>query len=102
MNRWQAKSLMMIMRNAENVMRNGVIPCSQVLKQRAYRWMNLRHMPKKLAPLLAQWHQKGLIRDASTCLRLTNEGRFWEAIFCSLLNELIQVLNAPAIVREKP
>ncbi|MXE07030.1 heme anaerobic degradation radical SAM methyltransferase ChuW/HutW, partial [Escherichia coli] len=52
--------------------------------------------------LLAQWHQKGLSRDASTCLRLTNEGRFWASNILQSLNELIQVLNAPAIVREKP
>ena len=57
---------------------------------------------EKLAPLLAQWHQKGLSRDASTCLRLTNEGRFWASNILQSLNELIQVLNAPAIVREKP
>ncbi len=83
-------------------MRSGVTLCSRVLKPRVYRWMNLRHMPKKLAPLLTQWHQKGLSRDASTCLRLTNEGRFWASNILQSLNELIQVLNAPAIAHEKP
>lgn len=82
-------------------MRNGVIPCSQVLKQRVYRWMNLRHMPKNSR---RYWLNgtKGLSRDASTCLRLTNEGRFWASNILQSLNELIQVLNAPAIALEKP
>lgn len=82
-------------------MRNGVIPCSQVLKQRVYRWMNLRHMPKTRA-VTGSMAPKGLSRDASTCLRLTNEGRFWASNILQSLNELIQVLNAPTIVREKP
>ncbi len=43
---------------------------------------------------------KGLSRDASTCLRLTNEGRFWASNILQSLNELIQVLNAPAIALE--
>ncbi|WP_435929358.1 heme anaerobic degradation radical SAM methyltransferase ChuW/HutW [Dryocola sp. BD613] len=51
----------------------------------------------KLAPLLAQWHQAGLIHDASTCLRLTNEGRFWASNILQSLEELIQELNAPRI-----
>ncbi len=95
----QAKPLMMIMRNA-NVTRSGVIPCSRALKRRVYRWTNLRHA-EKLAPLLASG-TKGLSRDASTCLRLTNEGRFWASNILQSLNELIQVLNAPAIALEKP
>lgn len=83
-------------------MRNGVIPCSQVLKQRVYRWMNLHHMPKNSRRYWLNGTKKGLSRDASTCLRLTNEGRFWASNILQSLNELIQVLNAPAIVREKP
>lgn len=56
----------------------------------------------KLAPLLSQWHQAGLTRDASSCLRLTNEGRFWASNILQSLNELIQTLNAPHIAVEKP
>ncbi len=74
---------MMIMRNAER-MRNGVIPCSQVLKQRAYRWMTYTTCRKTRA-VTGSMAPKRLSRDASTCLRLTNEGRFWASIFCSLL-----------------
>lgn len=47
----------------------------------------------QLSPLLAQWHQAGLTRDASTCVRLTNEGRFWASNLLQSLNELIQLLN---------
>ena len=48
-----------------------------------------------LAPLLAQWHQVGLTRDASTCLRLTNEGRFWASNLLQSLQELVYELNTP-------
>ncbi len=98
----QAKNpLMMIMRNAErnaqwrHTLQSGVETARVPLDE-------LTPHAEKLAPLLAQWHQKGLSRDASTCLRLTNEGRFWASNILQSLNELIQVLNAPAIVREKP
>lgn len=91
---------MMIMRNAE---RNAQWrhTCSRALKRRVYRWTNLRHMPKNSR---RYWPSgtKGLSRDASTCLRLTNEGRFWASNILQSLNELIQVLNAPAIALEKP
>ncbi|EGD7151227.1 heme anaerobic degradation radical SAM methyltransferase ChuW/HutW [Shigella dysenteriae] len=95
------KPLMMIMRNAErnaqwrHTLQSGVETARVPLDE-------LTPHAEKLAPLLAQWHQKGLSRDASTCLRLTNEGRFWASNILQSLNELIQVLNAPAIVREKP
>ncbi len=94
------KPLMMIMRNAErnaqwrHTLQSGVETARVPLDE-------LTPHAEKLAPLLAQWHQKGLSRDASTCLRLTNEGRFWASNILQSLNELIQVLNAPAIVREK-
>lgn len=45
---------------------------------------------------------KRLKSRCSTRLRLTNEGRFWASNILQSLNELIQVLNAPAIMREKP
>ncbi|MXF45346.1 heme anaerobic degradation radical SAM methyltransferase ChuW/HutW [Raoultella sp. Lac2] len=57
---------------------------------------------EKLAPLLSQWHRAGLTRDASTCLRLTNEGRFWASNILQSLDELIQELNAPRIAVGKP
>lgn len=55
---------------------------------------------EKLAPLLAQWHNAGLTLDASTCLRLTHEGRFWASNILQSLDELIQQLNSPRIVVE--
>lgn len=54
----------------------------------------------ELAPLLAQWHRAGLTRDVSTCLRLTNEGRFWASNILQSLDELIQKLNTPRIAVE--
>jgi Flagellar biosynthesis/type III secretory pathway lipoprotein len=54
----------------------------------------------KLAPLLAQWHRAGLTLDDSTCLRLTNEGRFWASNILQSLDELIQALNTPRIAAE--
>ncbi|EEW8595397.1 heme anaerobic degradation radical SAM methyltransferase ChuW/HutW [Escherichia coli] len=95
------KPLMMIMRNAErnaqwrHTLQSGIETARVPLDE-------LTPHAEKLAPLLAQWHQKGLSRDASTCLRLTNEGRFWASNILQSLNELIQVLNAPAIALEKP
>lgn len=56
----------------------------------------------KLAPLLTQWHHAGLTQDDSTCLRLTNEGRFWASNILQSLDELIQELNAPRIAVETP
>ncbi|QBH95550.1 heme anaerobic degradation radical SAM methyltransferase ChuW/HutW [Limnobaculum zhutongyuii] len=47
-----------------------------------------------LLPLLEQWHQSGLSLDSSTCLRLTNEGRFWASNLLQSLQELILELNA--------
>ncbi|ELN4693866.1 heme anaerobic degradation radical SAM methyltransferase ChuW/HutW, partial [Escherichia coli] len=41
-------------------------------------------------------------RDASTCVRLTNEGRFWASNILQSLDELIQALNAPRIAVEQP
>lgn len=55
----------------------------------------------ELAPLLAQWHKVGLIKDASDCIRLTREGRFWASNILQSLQELIQQLNAPhAVARQ--
>lgn len=47
----------------------------------------------KLTPLLQQWHQVGLTQDSSSCLRLTNEGRFWASNIFQSLQELIAELN---------
>ncbi|MDF7680101.1 heme anaerobic degradation radical SAM methyltransferase ChuW/HutW [Enterobacteriaceae bacterium ESL0689] len=57
---------------------------------------------EKLAPLLRQWHQAGLTTDASSCVRLTNEGRFWASNILRSLGTLIQELNEPQIAVEKP
>lgn len=56
----------------------------------------------ELAPLLAQWHRAGLTRDSSTCLRLTNEGRFWASNILQSLDELIQNLNTPTLAVHTP
>lgn len=52
---------------------------------------------EKLKPLLAQWHRAGLTHDATTCLRLTNEGRFWASNILQSLDELLQQLDLPRI-----
>ena len=57
---------------------------------------------QRLKPLLAQWHQAGLTRDASTCLRLTNEGRFWASNILQSLDELLQQLDLPPIAVATP
>lgn len=51
----------------------------------------------QLAPLLRQWHRAGLTQDASACLRLTNEGRFWACNILQSLQTLIQTLNTLTI-----
>ena len=56
---------------------------------------------QQLAPLLQQWHQAGLTLDASSCLRLTNEGRFWASNILQSLQELITELNLPQPTAEK-
>lgn len=53
-----------------------------------------------LKPLLRQWHQAGLTQDASTCLRLTPEGRFWASNILQSLQALILELNTPHCVAE--
>ncbi|MGL5698513.1 MAG: heme anaerobic degradation radical SAM methyltransferase ChuW/HutW [Kluyvera sp.] len=93
------KPLMMMMRTAErgfqwrHTLQSGVetarVPLDELTPHAA-----------KLAPLLAQWHSAGLTVDSSTCLRLTNEGRFWANNILQSLDELIQELNAPRIAVE--
>lgn len=95
------KPLMMMMRTAErgfqwrHVLQSGIetarVPLDALTPHAA-----------KLAPLLAQWHQAGLSQDGSTCLRLTNEGRFWASNILQSLDDLIQELNAPRIAVETP
>lgn len=95
------KPLMMMMRAAErgfqwrHTLQAGVETARVPLDE-------LTPRAGELAPLLAQWHQAGLTRDASTCLRLTNEGRFWASNILQSLDELIQHLNAPRIAVEQP
>ena len=55
----------------------------------------------QLAPLLSQWHSAGLIRDTSSCLRLTDEGRFWASNILQSLQDLIQQLSQPKIKQEQ-
>lgn len=93
------KPLMMMMRTAErgfqwrHLLQSGVetarVPLDALTPHAA-----------KLTPLLAQWHRAGLTLDDSTCLRLTNEGRFWASNILQSLDELIQALNAPRIAVE--
>lgn len=49
---------------------------------------------QQLAPLLSQWHQAGLTKDAGTCIRLTDEGRFWASNLLQSLQQLILQLNS--------
>lgn len=56
----------------------------------------------ELAPLLQQWHRVGLTKDSSTCLRLTDEGRFWASNILQALQELIQMLNTPSLKTDNP
>lgn len=49
----------------------------------------------ELAPLLEQWHRVGLLKDSTSCLRLTREGRFWASNILRSLQELIARLNNP-------
>jgi putative heme utilization radical SAM enzyme HutW len=46
-------------------------------------------------PLLSQWHQAGLLHDASTCLRMTNVGRFWASNLLQSLLQIVTQLSAP-------
>lgn len=98
LNAWHAsiaagkKPLMMMMRTAEHdfqwrhLLQAGIetarVPLDALTPHAA-----------KLAPLLAQWQRAGLTQDATTCLRLTNEGRFWASNILQSLDELIQQLN---------
>lgn len=92
---------MMIMRNAErnaqwrHTLQSGIETARVPLDELTPPCRKTRAVTGPVAP-------KGLSRDASTCLRLTNEGRFWASNILQSLNELIQVLNAPAIALEKP
>ena len=56
----------------------------------------------ELTPLLQQWHRAGLTKDTSTCLRLTDEGRFWASNILQALQELIPMLNTPSLTTDNP
>ncbi|MEC5318184.1 heme anaerobic degradation radical SAM methyltransferase ChuW/HutW [Brenneria populi subsp. brevivirga] len=58
------------------------------------RLTQLTRRAGELQPLLSQWHQAGLIRDDSTCLRLTDDGRFWANNLMQALQQIIPQLNA--------
>ncbi|WEJ89779.1 MAG: heme anaerobic degradation radical SAM methyltransferase ChuW/HutW [Klebsiella huaxiensis] len=95
------KPLMMMMRTADrgfqwrHTLQSGVETARVPLEA-------LTPHAVRLVPLLAQWHRAGLTLDDSTCLRLTNEGRFWASNILQSLDELIQELNAPHIAVETP
>ncbi|WP_432720123.1 heme anaerobic degradation radical SAM methyltransferase ChuW/HutW [Jeongeupia wiesaeckerbachi] len=44
---------------------------------------------ESLSPLIANWHQTGLLADAGPVLRLTPRGRFWANNLHAALNELV-------------
>ncbi|MDF7666840.1 heme anaerobic degradation radical SAM methyltransferase ChuW/HutW [Orbaceae bacterium ESL0727] len=48
---------------------------------------------KQLQPLLQQWSERGLCRDDSLCIRLTEDGRFWSSNLMQALQQLIPQLN---------
>ncbi len=56
----------------------------------------------ELEPLLQQWHLAGLTQDASTCIRLTNEGRFWASNILQALQALLPQLNTQTTANEQP
>jgi putative heme utilization radical SAM enzyme HutW len=56
----------------------------------------LTEYAEKLLPLLQQWYHAGLIQDTSTCIRLTNEGRFWASNILRSLQEVIELLDGYA------
>lgn len=93
------KPLMMMMRNTEpgsrwhHRLQSGVETARVPLQE-------LTPYAEQLTPLLSQWHQAGLTRDNSTCLRLTNEGRFWASNILQSLDELIKQLNTPQMAVE--
>lgn len=53
--------------------------------------------PQPLMPLIAQWHEYHLLKDAGFCLCLTHNGRFW----ASNLMQALQQLIPPLITKEK-
>lgn len=58
----------------------------------------LTQRAQELTPLLRQWHQAGLTCDDSTCLRLTNDGRFWANNLMQALQQIIPQLNAEELM----
>ncbi|AOX99070.1 heme anaerobic degradation radical SAM methyltransferase ChuW/HutW [Jeongeupia sp. USM3] len=50
----------------------------------------------QLQPLIANWHEAGLLADAGPVLRLTPRGRFWANNLHSALNELVPSLATAA------
>ncbi|WP_437613401.1 heme anaerobic degradation radical SAM methyltransferase ChuW/HutW [Erwinia sp. V71] len=95
------KPLMMMMRTMEQGFqwRNTLQACVETAR---VPLEELTPHASALTPLLNQWHQAGLTKDTSTCLRLTDEGRFWASNILQSLQELIQTLNMPPIAADKP
>ncbi|KAA9000622.1 heme anaerobic degradation radical SAM methyltransferase ChuW/HutW [Affinibrenneria salicis] len=55
----------------------------------------------ELQPLLSQWHQAGLVCDDSTCLRLTDDGRFWANNLLQALQQIIPQLNSDELTHDR-
>lgn len=88
----QQKPLMMMMRSTDGAyqwrhdlqsgVEKGRIPLDELTPN-----------ANQLLPLLSQWHQCGITQSDSTCVRLTNEGRFWASNILKTFQELILKLS---------
>lgn len=59
----------------------------------------ITQQPELLAPLIAQWHQAGLLVENSLCFNLTTAGRFWASNLLSALQTLLLQINEPALAK---
>ncbi|WVD63972.1 heme anaerobic degradation radical SAM methyltransferase ChuW/HutW [Utexia brackfieldae] len=87
----QHKPLMMLMQPAANLqwlhLLQGDIESGRIDITR------LTTQAQQLAPLIAQWHQAGLLTSAALCTKLTTAGRFWASNLLSALQKLLMQLN---------
>ncbi len=49
-------------------------------------------------PLIAQWHQVGLLKNKDHCMFLTLSGRFWSSNMLQALQQLLLQLNNPEYI----
>lgn len=87
----QCKPLMMMTRSLENHQWQHDLQ-SGVEKGRI-QLEDLTLHAEYLQPLLRQWYQCGITQSDSTCVRLTNEGRFWASNILSTFQELIPKIS---------